>query len=394
VRPLAGECGRGRAARNLKTFPQLLCLAAILCLPLQGANTQRPPAQPANGPSVRSVENAGLLFTDNPAGVSGTDAGYSLPMGKQTLWLFGDVFLLDPKAPAKPFLGSLSNCALLVPAGRGAAPLHTYRFLTDPATGLARQVLPSAPGEGKEVRYWPFGGWYSERERRVYLYYARVRTTGQGPLDFRTEGYGLAVADTSVPEKLEFRTLPGAGGRPFWWTTGPGESIFGSAVIHTSRNGDGYLYVAGLQSRDGRRVGKLARVPTDKIADPAAYTYYAGGTDEPAWSPDVRKAADVAGLADFPTELSVSYNPYLRGYLAVHSVGLSGRVRLSLAEVPWGPYRSVGEIATPRRTLSKGFCYAGKEHPELAQEGGRVIYVTYVDSERYWLQLLKVTLQK
>jgi len=55
-------------------------------------------------------------------------------------------------------------------------------------------------------------------------------------------------------------------------------------------------------------------------------------------------------------------------------------------------YRS--EIGSPHQAFASSFCYAGKEHPELAEQGGRVIYVTYVDNQRYWLQLLKVTLAK
>ena len=118
-------------------------------------------------PAVQKVENAGLLFTDNAAGVSGTDAGYSLPLGKQTLWLFGDVFLLDPVAPSRPYVGAVSNCALLVPAGAGTTPLHSYAFLTDPKTGLARQVLPLVPEDGKNIRYWPFGSWYDAEENAL-----------------------------------------------------------------------------------------------------------------------------------------------------------------------------------------------------------------------------------
>lgn len=367
-----------------------MLFVVLLALAVSGG---RPlgPAQTAPLPQVEKVENAGLLFTDNPAGVSGTDAGYSIPLPNQTLWLFGDVFLLDPTSPAKRFVGAVSNCALLVPAGRGPGSLQRYRFLTDPASGLARQALPNAPSDGKEVRYWPYGGWYSPAERQVYLYYARVRTTGTGPFAFQVDGHGLACADARVPERIQFARRPAPDAGDVWWS-GEGERpLFGGAVV-SGAPGD-YLFVIGVQERDGRKRGKLARVRKDRIGDLRAYEYYAGG-DPPRWSLQVEAAADVEGLSDFPSELSVSYNPYLGGYLAVHSVGLSERVRLTLASAPWGPYRPIGEIGTPHRALSTGFCYAGKEHPELSEDRGRIIYITYVDSDRYWLQLLKVTLHR
>lgn len=331
---------------------------------------------------ILSVQNAGLLFTDNPAGVDGTDAGYSVPLGKQTLWLFGDVFLRDPKAPEKPIVGVLSNCGLLVPKGTGAGPLKSYRFLTYPS-GLACQLIDSDTVKGKDLRFWPFGGWYDASAKKIYLFYGRIRTTGNGPFAFKAEGHGLTVADATHLDSIRFRPLQ----PEIWWPNEPGKPVFGSAVTEFG----GFLYVYGFQERGHQKFGKVARVPKSRVRDLSAFEYYAAGD---RWCMEIDKAADIDGLSGFPTELSVTYNAYLGGYLAVHSIGISDKVRLSLALSPWGPFRPLGEISTPTRALSKGFCYAGKEHPELAEERGRIIYVTYVDSSRYWLQLLKVTLRR
>ena len=323
--------------------------------------------------------------------MSGTDAGYSIPMKGQTLWLFGDVFLLDPLSPAKKHVGAVSNCALLVPSGSGVAPLGRHRFLVDSNTGLARQVITPILGETPGFRFWPFGGWYSAADNCVYLYYARIRVTGSGPLDFKIDGHGLAYADAAVRENIRFTRLPATSKALLWWTTEGGAPLFGSAVV-ANCPGE-YLYVVGVQERNGRKFGKLARVLKRRIRDASAYEVFTG-TNPPGWSRDIKLAADVEGLTDFPNELSVAYNPYLGGYLAVHSVGISESVRLSLAPNPWGPFKTIGEIGTPRRAFTQAFCYAGKEHPELAEDRGRIIYVTYVDSGRYWLQLLTVTLRK
>ena len=48
----------------------------------------------------------------------------------------------------------------------------------------------------------------------------------------------------------------------------------------------------------------------------------------------------------------------------------------------------------PQQTQPPCMFYAGKEHPELAREDGRVIYVTYVDSNVYMPHLLEVTLRR
>ncbi|MEP6757006.1 MAG: DUF4185 domain-containing protein [Chthonomonadales bacterium] len=342
--------------------------------------------------TVEKVENRGLLFTDNPAGVNGTDAGYSLPIGNKTLWFFGDVFLLSPMAAHKDVVGDLSNCGLLVSSGKGVTPLSKYQFITDPAIGLARALLPNRAGESKNIRIWPFGSWYDATAKRIYLYYGRVNTTGGGPLDFKWEGNGLAVADAPNLDDLHFERLPSSIKEDLWWRDSAKSPVYGSAIV-TERSSD-YIYLVGIDTKNHGRASRMARVSKSKISDSSAYEYMTGSSYGPKWSTNRDHAVPVAGLDDFPTELSIHWNDYVGGYLAVHSMGISDRIRISVAPNPWGPYTTISEISAPHRVLGKGFCYAGKEHPELSEDGGRVIYVTYVDSERYWLHMLKVTLKK
>ncbi|HEY3415190.1 MAG TPA: DUF4185 domain-containing protein [Armatimonadota bacterium] len=340
-------------------------------------------------PSVVAVENGGLLFTDNPAGVSGTDAGFSSPIGDKTLWIFGDVFLLDPSKPEKPYVGNVSNCGLLVPTGKGTAPLKRYGFLTNPQTGLARQLIPLANREKDDTRLWPGGSWYDAATKRLYLYYSGISILGDGVYNFRCNGWGLCVADTSKPEAIRFDRLHPKG-REWMWPNAPGATVYGNATL----DGGDWLYVYGAHDDRPGSSARLARVRKTDVTDPEAYEYFSGSPDKPSWSRKQEDAADVQGLRDFPSELSVAYNRYLGGYLAVHNVILDDRIRLSLAPHPWGPFTKIADIGAPRQALQKNPCYAGKEHPELAEDGGRIVYITYVDQQRYWLQLLKVTLKR
>jgi len=364
---------------DLRWIRAFLVAALIACAPGSLAT-----------PGVERVENGGLLFTDNNAGVSGTDCGYSIPLGRNTLWLFGDVFLLS-LTPDRRYVSGVSNCGLLVPSGTAPHVLRRYRFLTDPATGLARQLIPNAGGETNRTRLWPLDGWYDAPGHRVYLFYSIVTTTGPGPFDFRVDGHGLARADSADLTRISFERLPGPGGSSVWWA--PPGPLFGQAVVQDPADAR-VLYIFGDGGAGGKHTGRLARVPVTQVENPRAYEYYAGGSDKPRWSNSPADAVQVEGLEEFPGELTVSYNRYLGGYLAVQSVGVEERLRLSLAPHPWGPYRTFAEIGAPHQAFAKSFCYAGKEHPELAEDGGRIVYVTYVDSGRYWLQLLKITLKR
>jgi len=207
------------------------------------------------------------------------------------------------------------------------------------------------------------------------------------------EGYGIARAEVKLPNTLRLTRLKAPQGGWLWWARKDGLFFGVTVVFCPQRNGE-YLYIVGVAEQGGRKVGKLARVPKDRIADLGSYEYFAGEIPPVHWSRSPADAADVEGLTDFPSELSVAYHPYLGGYLAVHSVGIEPRIRLSLALHPWGPYRQIAEIGAPHQAFAKSFCYAGKEHPELAEENGRILYITYVDQQRYWLQLLKVILSR
>src|SRR5206468_2249926 len=162
----------------------------------------------------------------------------------------------------------------------------------------ARQVLPALPGESKDLRFWPFGGWHNARENRVYLFYGRVRVTGGGPLSFREEGYGLAQAairppvwaDSGNPASLRFSRVNAQPGQELWWTPADGKPVFGCAVVAGGLGG--YIYVVGVQERGRRKFGKLARAPRDRAGDLQAYEYFAGAS---RWSRNIEEAADVEG---------------------------------------------------------------------------------------------------
>lgn len=367
---------------NIKLI--LMTLFCVANVALAGSSNARP--------RIVKVENEGLLFTDNKAGVSGVDGYFSLPMGSETAWFFGDVFLLDPTSPEKQWLGDVSNCALLTPSGKGRRGLAEYHFLTNPKTGVARPVIANRPDEDNKTRFWPLAGHYDEQERAVYLYYTRVRFTDEGgPLGFKIIGYGLAKSDARNPDAMQFERLKTRGGNELWGRV-QDVPIFGIAVASGAPGTN--LYVLGYREKKKDRPATLARVPKERIGDSSAYEYFAGTAESPRWSRNVSDAADIEGLSQIPSVISVAWNEYLGGYLAVHQVNTSERIEFCIAKEPWGPYEKIGEIGAPHKAFSKTFCYDGAEHPELEEENGRILHVTFVDSERYWQQMYRVILEK
>jgi hypothetical protein len=74
----------------------------------------------------------------------------------------------------------------------------------------------------------------------------------------------------------------------------------------------------------------------------------------------------------------VSWNTYLRKYLAVSSALLSPRINLYVADAPEGPWsQAIATIQTEPSIGPWDWTESAVGHPEFAGGGGETEYVTY-----------------
>jgi hypothetical protein len=66
---------------------------------------------------------------------------------------------------------------------------------------------------------------------------------------------------------------------------------------------------------------------------------------------------------------------------------------LRTAEQLTGPWSEPQLVFRPKKIDDADLIYAAKEHPELARENGRVLYITFVNSATYVPQMIEVTLK-
>jgi hypothetical protein len=123
-----------------------------------------------------------------------------------------------------------------------------------------------------------------------------------------------------------------------------------------------------------RRARRGARAPLALARARAAWTVWDGA----AWSQDL--TAGVPVLHGAPGDLSVSWNAHLGAYLAVHSVIFADDVVFHTAPRPEGPWTGARHLFVGAHVDGTND-YAGKEHPELATDGGRGLVVTYAHPE-------------
>jgi hypothetical protein len=280
----------------------------------------------------------------------------------------------------------LNNTGLLLPDVPAKNGLRAFRYICD-ASGSPRTLLPLLPDEDPDwVRIWCLHG--IALGGKLILWFIKVHMLAEGsfPVNFGIVGSGMALGDTT---HFQFQRIVRNGSSILWEG---GEPHFAAAALHDETAGFVYLYGA-LQDPGGMQNAHLARVRPSAIEDPGAYEYLR--SPAPVWGKNPREAAPV--FSGMPNELSVSFNAHLGSFLAVHSYLLSGDIVGRTAPDPWGPWSEPVvlwhvEPVRARPLPYPPLVYAGKEHPELSREGGRVLYLTYVEFEEYFPHLVEVTL--
>jgi hypothetical protein len=303
--------------------------------------------------TVESVRDLGVV--GKPATVVGRDGGESALIGGKLLWTFGDT-MFAPKS--EDGANMRTNTAALADPRR---PLE----VTEP-TDAQGAPLQAVPFTEEELRYNRASG---KPDDRMALWIG-----GIAPLD---ADHGLA-----------FFTVLHAGPGMFNYTPrGIATAIFGAGATQARRNPgmlfaadepgfarplvhDGMLYLYG--GLPGNKEGGcgVARAPLAQATDRTAYQFWNGK----AWAKDVRATAVV--FAHIPGGVTVSYNRHLGQFLAVHSGFLENDVRGLTAPRPEGPW-SAPTVLFPAKETEGGWNYAALEHPELAAEGGRRIFISY-----------------
>lgn len=336
---------------------------------------------------VAAVRYLGKQFQDNPVGVTGQDCASSLllPSG-DALWLFGDTI----EGPFESIRGlalddKLSNTAALVPQQDVSEGIRQFQFITQADGKRPRQVVPFLADEDPaQHRLWPIHGVCSDGH--VYVFYHRISLIpGVDVFDnFNLDGMGIGRA--KIGEWRFERLAAPDGTREFWKGDQPTFGVF-------NHQEDGFVYVWG-----SLMTGMfLARTVPAKIDDLASYEYLVSAPTvndpqtQPMWSKPFEPTAVLFDAV--PNEMSVSFNRHLGCYLAIHSYLRENRIVLRTAPQIVGPWSEAQVVYRPEKNDVADLIYAAKEHPELARNDGRVIYVTYVKSSTYVPELIEITLK-
>ncbi|MBX7097377.1 MAG: DUF4185 domain-containing protein [Myxococcaceae bacterium] len=306
------------------------------------------------------------------------------------LWTFGDTFLDHGRM--NPLDGSG-----VISATSGWSGVSMPTALTEPvdAQGVPAQLIPFTDAEVAQNRRDALDGWalwpgplVDTGSAAGLVFFQRVkRSKGSG---FDSLGLGTArlAADGTVavrnPADLFSREVPD-GGAP--------RSLMGSGGISVV-NGEVYLFACDPSGflNFACRVG---RAPVASADQASAYRFYDGRE----WSADPARAVPVI---DRVSVVSLSYNPYLRRYLAIGQRVLTDTAILRVADRPEGPWMEPGVEISPSDggVLAPGdpqaTNYLTLEHVALRSADARQVVVSYarpMGAFRGEVRLARITLR-
>ncbi len=298
--------------------------------------------------------------------VKGADGGASIVLGGRSYWLFGDT--LYDKTSGREI--SQNSLAWSDSRDENGCPRLTY--YTAPEGGRA---LPFIEKDGS-LTVWP-SGVMAVDDHTIDVYVTYIY--GSGPYAYWIGEVGLGRLDTRT---MRLDILQ----RRLWdKQSGFFDQVIAAQVVEVADDG---LARVVLETQGSEKL--LARVPPGSLQQADAYEFWdgTGWTRSPGqavalWSRP-HPTDPVEKIAVFENTANIAWNALLGKYVAIVNVG-TGRIGARTAdrlEGPWSdpiPWFDCSRVAGPAVPA----CYSPFQHPDLAGEGGRTIFITFTRLATY-----------
>lgn len=346
---------------------------------------------------VRSIRHMGNVRV-NPM-ILMRDAGFSARFQGKSVWVFGDTVLENPNTDNRQMISNSLSTTFDFDAADGIDGLTEHVDAVGAATtffpytaqeiAFNRRNVGGACIEGPctaRWHIWPGTIVVDDDKGWAYVFYRKILIE-RGILNFHHVGHSLAVWKglSNQPERPLFNHVESY--PTLFWSED--EPAFDSAAVVL--NNEVYVYGCELDASRLTKPCHLARVSLDNILDRSAWSFRNGKGD---WSSNVTHSSEVFDGNDM---MSVFFNAYINRFVAIYSEPLDATVMLRTAAHPEGPWSAPKELFTVEAPENVyGWVYDFLAHPELSQDDGRTIYITYshsTDEKHTQLKLVAVEVE-
>ncbi len=288
------------------------------------------------------------------AGISGTDLGFSIDLGDEIIYLFGDTFSGEKRT------GLWFSNFIAKSKDRNFFDNVEFDSVVSRDNGMAQPFAQGAHQQDdefdktKEVTKIPTGG--IRLGDNVYIFYMSIRYWG-------VSGEWLVTYNQCVKSNIN-DLFNWENVESLRWNDDEAYN-FGQIYPYKDPKSD-YVY---LYSIPGGRSGKpvVSRVLASNFENRSEYEY------ETAPNTWVKGDEGLTTLKDNPyyvrdnkaTELSVCYNEYLKKYMMIYSIG--GNATMFTSDTPYGEF-------TNPVVLHSAPNYGCVTSDALLADGGRIIY--------------------
>jgi len=331
-------------------------------------------AEPGSAQALNASSSMGLEFSVKEIGpllevnvsstqVIGQGGNYAVANSTgETVWFLNNIWIGEALSSGQPARWGIIEGGLALSASSSPYALKgSLNYVLD-ENRWPMPFLSSDIREYIQVRkFWPRAA--IKAEKKYYVFYSILNNFGDGPYDYFRVGQGLAYSENPVGPYKKAETGKGCA---LWSDVEP---AFGSAVFADS---DDWFYIYGrVMTEPGRYAAALARVKPGDVESVEKYEYYSLDSSSGVWTADLTESTPV--MENMPEEFSVSYNEYLKSYLALYLSSDDTEILLMKADYPWGPWKEPLKIAA---CAKEDYCSGAKEQQAFSLEGGKKTFFT------------------
>jgi hypothetical protein len=356
-------------------------LVLSVCVGLLGSLAISGCGSPGPAPSLAVAQTTDLGTIGNNPKILGRDGGYSGMFGGNSVWVFGDTFLVNPNAEGQTLISDSWAFTTDLNAASGISGFQER----DDSAGAPAMLLSYTAAElafnaahqgdpcqeqpcGARWALWP-GAVVGDPARSRALIFYQLVSAQPGDFNFAAVGFSVAIWQNfaGLPQRPNIN--PGTVHPDLLF--GANAPSFGTAAF---ADGD-TLYAYGCNGSNVNVPCVLGRVRLANVLDLNAWTFYAGDGN---WSGNLSDAVTVMNAAPI---MNVSWNGYLQSYVAVYNAPFSQHVMMRTSLAPEGPWsREVTAFDALAPTNGGSSVHDAQAHPEFDGNGGQLMYVTYSHS--------------